>query len=218
MIARQQSVVDETLRLDGERAKRGNWSRGQLKSLSDLAANQKQLKGETDELVGKVADAAVFAAALQSAATEMERAAARIEKRTTDAITVSAERRARQRFVDLVAALEKPKPDNDEQPPQEQNAEEGQPDSSPPPTDTIALLAQLKLLKSLQVELAERTAALGRSSDNNGAATTKSDGAEVTEETTRIAEEQGRLADLARNLARELAKGASNDDAPIEDR
>ncbi|MGE3314488.1 MAG: hypothetical protein AB7O26_05175 [Planctomycetaceae bacterium] len=209
MIARQQSVVDETLRLDGERKKRGNWSRGQLKSLSDLAANQKQLQGETTELVGKVAEAPVFAAALRSAATELQRAAERIEKRTTDETTVSAERRARQRFVDLVAALEKTNP-GDEQPPAEQN-NEAEPQGDPPPSDTIALLAQLKLLKALQVELAERTAGLSRSSDPSAEPSN-------FDEAARIADEQGKLADLARDLARELAKRATSDDAPKGDR
>lgn len=212
MIARQQSVVDETLRLDGERAKRGTWSRSQLKSLAELAGNQMRLKEETDQMAAKVADAAVFAAALRSAASEMSRAAQRIEKRNTDASTVAAERRARQRFVDLAAALEEPKLNSDEQQRTEDPAENGPQEGSPPPSDVIALLAQLKLLKAMQVELVERTATLDQLKDTADIAKK-----EMADEAAALAEEQSQLVDLAQQLAGAIAQRPATPDAPEGD-
>ncbi len=199
MIPRQQSVIDETTRLEAERVRRGNWSRGQLKSLANLAEVQRGLKTETEVLAAKIPDAAVFELALRQAADEMDRAAARLSRRLTDEQTLDPERRARKRFADLVAALtQDQKAQADQQHPEQRDQPE-QPDREGAPGELIALVAQLKLLKTMQEDLRERTTGFDRIREGN-----QSLDKEQQQELARLSEEQGRLAELAADLARTI--------------
>jgi len=212
MVARQQSVIDETVRLDAERQRRGNWSRAQLKSLANLTENQRMLKGETDELVARLQGAIVFARALEGAAEQMERAADRLEQRLTDAPTLDAERRAHQRFVDLAASLENNAKEAAAEAPPTDGGQEGDAGAQPP-LDAVTLVAQLKVLKLLQEDLAQRTTAF----DREHIATTEPN-TEEKAELARLAEEQARLSELARELAQSVFGGESETDeaAPKE--
>ena len=91
LVGRQQAIIDETNRLEGERRKRGNLSRAQAKSLRDLVGVQKQLAEKTGELAELVSAAEIFALALRGAARDMTAAADRLEKRLTDTRTVQLE-------------------------------------------------------------------------------------------------------------------------------
>jgi hypothetical protein len=193
MIARQQRVIDETQRLDKARASRGNWSRAMLKSLGELERDQRQLQAETDGFVDSLKSAEVFALALRGAARQMEIAAARIAERKTDAETVAAETRARQRFVDLVESL---KPEPGSRPAQEQAGESQGEQSSGQAAETVPQLAQLKLLKALQEDIVRRTEEL------DGMSRTGRLTPEQQAELSALAEEQGGLADMARSLMR----------------
>ncbi|MEX1094794.1 MAG: hypothetical protein WED34_02030 [Planctomycetales bacterium] len=198
MIARQQHVIDETVRLEKVRGDRGNWSRAQLKSLRDLADVQDSLRAETVRLAETVRAAEVFALVLEGAAGRMQAAAARLRERRTDAATVAHEEAARQRFRDLVATL-RPEPPKSGDP------------ASPPPTppqegpdaDGIPQLAELKLLKLLQQDLLERTADLDALRAARGELAPQEQS-----EFDAIAAAQGRLADLARNLTARMARPA----------
>jgi hypothetical protein len=195
MIAKQQNVIEETQRLEVERIKRGSRSRGQLKTLRDLAANQRELMAETAQLAEAAQAAEVFALALRGAERHMQAATDRLEKRLTDAATVTVEQNARKRFEDLIAAL-KVSTQKQGQPQDGGNGGE-QPAGSE--TDGIPQLAQLKMLKTLQQDVLERTAEL-EGLRKTGTALS----AEQLSEIESLAEEQGRLADLARNLARQV--------------
>ncbi len=205
MIAREQTVIDETNRLEALRKERGNWSRAQLKSLRDLAEVQRSLKTETDRLVEIVKAAEVFALALKGAGREMERAAKRLDERLTDGETIARETAAKNRFVDLIAALDSEKDKVPAEQP-EPGGGEGGPTNAGPQTDGIPHLAQLKMLKTLQEDLIRRTEDLDRLRVENGELSD-----DQTQELDLLAGEQGLLADLTRNLTAQFAEAFSTE-------
>ena len=197
MITRQQRVIDETARLDGIHRKTGRWRRSQLKSLRNLADDQRVLRTETDRLAKTIREAEVFALALAEAARSMRLAAERLAARQTDAVTLAAEQAARQQFADLVAAL---KPDTS------QPKSKPSPDSKSPPNgnntpDGIPQLAQLKMLKTLQEDLLRRTAELAAAQQKQGKLNPTQ-----TNELNRLAGVQDKLADLAAELTRQFVE------------
>lgn len=209
MVERQQAVIDETERLDRLRAERGNWTRGQLKSLKGVAETQLGLRDESQRLADSLEAAEVFALAVRGAVREMTTAADRLDARQTDEETLRAQRAARQRFEDLMEALAEDE-DEGESPDQdaEQPSDEGGRPQQQPPSETIPQLAQLKMLKTLQQDLVERTERLHEVREQQ-------DSEAVQQQLDALAEEQGQLADLARNLTEALPE-ESIEDAPTE--
>jgi len=213
MIPRQQAVVDETIRLNDIHKERGSWTRGTLRTLRDLTATQEILHAETQKLIETLTAAEVFALALRGAARDMERAATRLGERQTDEQTQRHETRAKQRFVDLVAALEKDPPgmqNNQEQQQQQQQNPDG--DQGGPQTDGIPQIAQLKMLRTLQEDLKERTTELAQRLDG----VEELDPAQK-QELNDLALEQTNLADLMRNLTKITAQPAEEKPAPQDD-
>lgn len=193
---RQQAVLDETKRLNEAHVARGNWTRPQLKSLIDLAVNQRSVQSDAASLAEKLSAAEVFRLAVKGAARQMGQAAQRLDSRETDATTQRYEESALQRFKDLMEALkeEKPeKPDQEEQP--AGNNGEQQQQSSGPQMDRVAMLSQLKMLRSMQVDLNTRVLELATKRDAGNPLNT----AEL-EELKALSQEQGELADLAEKL------------------
>lgn len=209
-VARQQAVVDELKRLAEEYKTRGNWSRGQLKSLAGVGDVQKGLKDETDRLAEKIKAAEVFALALRGASRSMQTVVTRVAERKGDEDTIAAAEAALKRFVTLAESLKsEPAGAAGEDPQRQGGGEQQEPKKEGgPPTDGIPQLAQLKMLKSLQEDLLERTSALDALREKNGAL----DVAQQTE-LDALALEQGQLADLTRNLVRKLAPAAEGDGA-----
>jgi hypothetical protein len=207
MVDRQKTVIEETERLDGELKARGNWTRGQLKSLVGLADVQRGLQTETDRLAEQVKAAEVFALALRGAARQMHTAASRLAQRKTDAATVAAEKGALKRFLDLTESLKPQKPkeggnaENPEEKGDEKKPEEG------PQSDGIPHLAQLKMLKTMQEDLLVRTGQLDELREKNGQLS-----ADEQQELEALALEQGQLADLARNLVRNFARPSDEEE------
>ena len=169
---RAQRLLDESGRIHGVVKKAGKWERPVRTSLNDLKQQQRGLAGEVRALVEKkFENAAVFGRMLRQSADAMELAAKRIDSRLdaaeigpfdqeledlADVGIQSQQRLAIKRLDQLLEAL---KPDK-------QNPAQGQPPAAgggdmPPgmaPTDQLPPLAQLKALRSLQADIAERTA------------------------------------------------------------
>ncbi|MSR58197.1 MAG: hypothetical protein EXS05_11035 [Planctomycetaceae bacterium] len=214
MIGREQAIIEETRRLEELRTGTGKLNRGQVKSLIDLTGVQRSLNEDTDRLVEKLSAAEVFAHTLRGAARSMQRAVELLEQRETGAETQLAEESARRRFVDLTVALQQDKDDNaNGKPPgdagQEAGGGEGENDEGPQ-TDGIPAIAQLKMLLALQRELFERTTRLNELKAAGKALTPAQQ-----HELELLAQEQGELADLTRNLSR-LAAQADDDASPPE--
>lgn len=211
MIDREQTVIDETKRLDAIRQAAGKFTRAQLMALRDLTSTQRNLKEDTDRLVDKLTAAEVFAQALRGAARNMQIAVDLLEERETGTEAQQAAESARRRFVDLNDALKQDQDDGAQKKQQEEHLGDGGQNQNDegPQTDGIPALAQLKLLLALQRELLERTTRLSALRES-GKPFTPVQNAELEA----LAKEQGELADLARNLSR-LA--TEPDDAPSEE-
>lgn len=196
IIPRQQSVIDETRRLDELHAKTGKWSRAQLVSLRDLTTAQRTLSEDVGRTVEKLSAAEVFALALKGAVRNMQRAADQLAERATGAPTQSIQEAARRRVVDLVDALKPDEPDSNQNPPPEQAGGGSGGQQGHPPADGIPTLAQVKMLITLQKELIARTAEIEKLRGKDGRLPLA-----AHEELEAIAREQGDLADLTRNLS-----------------
>jgi hypothetical protein len=194
---RQQGLIDELLRLAALRAETGRLSRSQAASVQDLSRAQAGLQAETAEMAEKLASVQVFSLALRGVERQMKRAAELLAELDTGEAPQTAQRNALRRIGQLLAALAAEEGGDQPQQPEEGEQEGGdQGEQGQPPGDGIPELAQLKLLRLLQTELNERTAALEESLDRQ---------AELSpaqrEEYAALAEEQGQLAEMLLNLS-----------------
>jgi hypothetical protein len=208
LAARQKTVVDETKRLDSERAQAARWTRGQLRSLQSAAGIEHQLRDETARIADRLQNADVYAWVLRRGAGEMQQAADRLKTQFTDPKTVALEIDAWSRLRDLAQLL---KPDNSSTADPAQK-EESSGSSSPSEGDGIPLIAQLKLLKTLEQNILRRTGELDQQRRAN-AGNTDSSRAATDAELNRLASEQGELATLIRQVASQAA-GASEQGKP----
>lgn len=211
MIERQRGLLAESERLRTAVAERGGRpSRTMARTLVNLGDVQSGLANETDDLAEQLAAAEVFVVALRGAAERMRAAAKRLADKQADDPVVDAQRAALARLEALVAALS------------EENAG-GDPAAQPPdggggaeqPTaggddELVSILAQLRLLKSLQEGLLARTERLDEMRGQGGLPD-----ADLDAELESISSEQERIAALARELVRRLTGPSA--DSPIID-
>ncbi len=210
LIPRQLAVLEETKRLDGLKVD-GKLTRAQRASVLNLGETQLMLKAETDRMTETLTAAEVFALALKGASRQMQKAADLLSTDAeTGAATQRAEEAARKRFEDLVGALKPSKEAAQAAKPQEGGEQPPAAEDSAAQTDGIPALAQLKMLKALQLELNQRTLELAESVDG---ALTDEQKAELAE----IAQEQGLIADLARNLTK-MATEMRGEDKDVPDK
>ena len=197
-IERQDALIAETERLKRENGQLGKWTRELLKSVRAHAENQRNLGTETRLAADAIKAVEVVGLALRGAARFMDQAAESIDRKVPDVSpdTVAVQTLARKRFVNLLEALESGKDDenaNDENPPQEQA---GRPQQAGPDGETIALIAQLKIIRSLQIDLIDRVELIRSRTGNDESKLTDED----VNELASIAEEQEQLADLVREM------------------
>lgn len=183
----QQIVVDETRRLAEVILNQEAPSRTALVELNELARREQYLSEEAQGLAEKLAAAEVFRAALESVAEQMGRAARLLGRREVGASAQRTVAAARDRLAQLLEAL-KPEQAGEEQP-------SGTGGGSSQPPDGIPALAELKLLKFMQEDLNRRTRQLQAALEK-----AESPDAALLEEFQALAEEQGRVADLAASL------------------
>lgn len=171
---RQQGHADEAKRIQEAVRDRKGWTRALKASLRDLGQNQTDLGKETVALVKKELSAApVYARLLERAARAMERAGERLgtlvrespEPQTLpDADVVRDQGEAMRRLDQLLASLkeaqEEPRPLS-RGGGEGEGAGEGGP-NGPPRDDSLPPLAQMRLLRSLQKEVNDRTEAFRR--------------------------------------------------------
>ncbi len=204
LIERQSQVRNETEQID-ERRLAAELTRPQLATLGGLTRQQRSLAGETHGLAEKLRSAAAFEAALSGAAGEMDQAALRLAERSTDQSTRDAQVRAGDRLKLVLDAL-----GNDENQQKGQEGGEEQPgdqgQGQGQSNEPSASLAELKLLKLMQSELQRRTQAIEDASAKAGGLSEAD-----RQELTRLSAEQGQLADLLINLARQDGEGTVNE-------
>ena len=195
---RQDKMVEETNRYEKARAENdGKLTLAQRTGVKELGRVQAGLKDEATELIDRLGEGApVFGLTLKKAAEGMENAAQRLQALKTDEATIRSEKLASARFQQLVDSLKPDKARNGGQKPQggDQGGEGGQPKGG---GDGIPAAAQIKMLRSLQQELNERTdfydELLRRQKELNP---------EQAAELEKLHEDQGTLADIVRDLTK----------------
>ncbi|MBX9789863.1 MAG: hypothetical protein K2Y37_13180 [Pirellulales bacterium] len=212
---RQREVNSETVRYDELRKPTGNLTRGQQVGVLELARTQLGLADQTGALAKKLAAAAAFALALDGAFDDMIAAVEKIRELDTGPATQAVQRHALARLEQLLAALEPDKPE-DQQGGQEGAGEGGQ-QAGGQQGEMLPDTAQLKLLKLLQLDINERTR--GVAERMQGGRDAQGDAARELE---RLSVEQGKLADLVRNLSQPAKEQAADDpeavpELPLED-
>jgi hypothetical protein len=204
LAARQKTVVDETKRLDSERAQAARWTRGQLRSLQTVGQLQHQLRDETARIADRLQTADVYAWVLRRGAGKMQEAAERLGTRLTDAKTVGLEVEAWSRLRELAQTL-KSNPSAAASEKNEKSSGNGPPSDG----DGIPVVAQLKLLKTLEQDLLRRTGEL----DQQRRDITESSRAATDSELNQLAAEQGELATLMRQVLLQATR-ASEESQP----
>lgn len=195
---RQEAVIAETTRLEDERVARGQWTRGQLRSLKELAEIEKELHTDLAEVQTSLASTAVVKKALEFAERDLRRAAVRLDARQTDRMTQELERQVAKRFDQLLSAwnakpsaAQEPKTNENDATPEESN----EPKPAGPPGENLPQRLELQLLRDMQADCLERTKAWERQRIENGKLTD-----EETIQVQELAAEQGELAALAEQL------------------
>ncbi len=198
MADRQEKVKTDTagyekLRADHE----GKLTIAQRTGIRQLAGVQEAIKDETADLIEKLEGAPVFALTLKRAATGMDTASQRLQSLKTDETTQRAESSAAARFRQLLDALKPDKGKNaGQQKPQQGDDDQGG-GGGGGGGDGIPPAAQLKMLKSLQEEINERTEYFDELKRRG-----KELSPDQTVELDRLHDDQGTLADLVRDLTK----------------
>ena len=201
LLARQQTVIAETERLEAERLANGSLSRGQLKSLRDLTETERALQSEAERMEKSLTVAEVFSLVLRRTSRSLKLAADRLGEKQTDAPTQALERDATKKIESLLAVLkqdEKPDPANATPPmPPDKQPDEKEPkaEQAGPPGEALPQIAQLKMIKLLQEEYLERTRLLNDLRDKDGKLPP-----DAAAELDQLALEQDELAELTRNM------------------
>lgn len=194
---RQATIVDDTAGYEKLKNDKG-LTRAQQQGVLTLKRVQESIKGEADDLITRLDAAPSFAMTLTRAGESMDRAAARLKALKTDDDTLRVEKLAHRRIQQLLEAL---KPENAKNQPggQQQDGQQGgQPGGRRGGGgDNISKIAQLKVLKSLQEELNERTDELDTIRTRK-----KELKPEQQAELDRLQEEQRTIADLTRDLVK----------------
>lgn len=201
LLARQQAAMDETERLQFEFEATGKWSRARLKSLRNLTEIQKNLLNETNDATENVGSIEIIALSLRGAVRYMQRSIDLLDKREAGEATVAAQQLVVQRFEGLLKALSEDDEARQENQPSGENGERHQ---SGPGGDIVTLIAQLKVIRSLQLDLAERYREV-RDRAGSDAELTETGQAELRA----ISEEQALIADLVREMTSAFGDSAS---------
>ncbi len=211
LVARQKTVVDETKRLDAERIQQSHWTRGQLRSVQTIAQLERQLQDETGRIAERLQAAEAYVFVLRRGAEEIQAAADRLDKRSTDAQTVSLETEAWSRLRNVVQALKAEAQSHaSQQPESKANADSQRAPNAEPPVPAVA---QLQLLKIVQQDLLRRTGELDRQRKETAQRkdATQNPANEATDELQRLSREQGELAALIERLAAQFFGGGDGE-------
>lgn len=215
LLTQQQAVIQETERLEAERIERGSLSRGQLRTLRDLAEVERGLQGDVEQLEKSLKVAEVFALVLRRTARSLRLAADRLADKQSDAAVVSLQRDAVKKIESLLLVLkpdDKSAPSNAGPMPPPEKAADGEPpkpQQAQPPGEALPQLAQLKLLRALQEEFLERTQFLDGLRDKDGKLPEQ-----IAKELEELASEQAELADLTSDLVAKTLQRQPESDEP----
>ena len=160
---------------------------------------------ETNDAAEKVGSIEIIALSLRGAIRYMQRAIDLLDKRETGEATVAVQQLAVQRLEGLLNAFSEDDSAGQENQPPGENGEGQQPG---PGGDIVTLITQLQVIRSLQLDLAERYREV-RGRAGSDAELTETDQAELRS----LSEEQELIADLVREMTSAFGDAESEPDA-----
>lgn len=195
---RQLAAAEETDRLRGEHEKAGKrWSRPLLASLARARREQERIRAETEGLIEALDAAPVYVLVLRNAISLMDAATTGLQQRDVSVQTAELQRNAAAQFAKLLEAL---KPQEGEGQGQQAGNQQGsgQGGGAGGNEGLMRLVAQLRLLKMLQIDIKEQTEQIERTRRQMG---------DLPPEQLKRLEDlqqlQGQLADIVRQLTPE---------------
>jgi hypothetical protein len=191
--AQQETLMEETRRLDGQRPAAGDWTPQQEISLADDARRQRLLEEETAQLAQAFSSTGgAFRLALTAAARNMDEADHQLDRRELGPVTQDFQRQALERLALLLTAFQTDSPEDQHPECIAESADSAQ-GKQGKPSDGVQSAAEIKLIKLLQEALNARTLALVREDPHDE---------RVRQQYQAIAEEQGSLAELILEMLR----------------
>jgi hypothetical protein len=216
LLVRQEAARQETARLLDLKERQGELSAAQATSLGDLSLEQEVLSQETRALGSGGALPAAFNAQLEWTADDMQSVALQLRELALATDLIAQQHKILDRLQMLLTALQPDPPaaGDENEPPM------GEPPPMPPPPDgarppDVHDVAEVKLLRIMQAAINEQTAQLESQRDAAGNLPGK-----VQRQLEALAEEQGKVAELALKLVQSLSRpkrpaaGEPADDAP----
>ena len=201
---RQSKMVEETVGYDKKKSDTGSLSLPQKAGVRNLGLIEDGLKQETVELAQRMDDGVpVFSLILKKAADSMGKASDSLQQLETGKPTQASEKSAAERLQQLIDSLQPDKPKDGEQQQQQQGGEQQQ--GGQQEGDGIPTVAQLKMLKRLQTEINNRTGEYDKMV-NGGQKLPL----EQKTDLESLKTEQGRLADLLRDLSKPKRSDGEN--------
>jgi hypothetical protein len=205
MVADQKTVIATTEAIDKERGK--SLTPNQIGTVKDLSAKEHQLADEALAQAEWVSGLQVFGVALANATEELNRAAEQLDADATGETTQQAERRALERFEQIVWALEQTAAQAQQPPPPGEAGNAGAGGQQPRP---LFDLFEVKLLRMLQADLNQRTQQFHDRTLGNADPAGKLPAADF-QAAQQLAAEQRRLAELAAELAARDSEGEEHE-------
>ncbi|QDU87569.1 hypothetical protein Pla175_09340 [Pirellulimonas nuda] len=209
-IRRQTEALDGTLRADSERQSSGVEPAAIKDAIETLAGDERTLATDVEDAAQLAAMRKVFNLALLAAADELRAAAELLDRGDTGRETQRREMAALSRLKHVAQVLrrEPPEPDPDaEQPPGDGGGQGGQqPPEGEPPID----IAELKLIRLMQVELKAQTAVL--TADLADAAGDGPPAEQAKQRSAELAAQQRQLAELVQELMQRNNNAQGGDD------
>jgi hypothetical protein len=195
--AGQRKILESTELLEAKRLENGAWTRAELGLLRELARAQEALQAEVAAAGEGLNAARVLQRTLALVGESMQGAAQGLSAQDAGAVTQEAERRALTRLTQLLEAL-RPEPPGESPAEEESSASQNQPPPEAPqqpPGEAARRLAELKMLKLLQVEVYDGTKVLEERKRRNGTLSPQEQ--QLLEQ---LSFEQGKLAELLTEL------------------
>ena len=203
---RQSKMVEETVGYDKKKSDTGSLSLPQKAGVRNLGLIEDGLKQETVELAQRMDDGVpVFSLILKKAADSMGKASDSLQQLDTGKPTQASEKSAAERLQQLIDSLQPDKPKDGEQQPQQQQQGGEQQQGGQQEGDGIPTVAQLKMLKRLQTEINNRTGEYDKIEKGGQKLTL-----EQKTDLESLKTEQGRLADLLRDLSKPKRSDGEN--------
>lgn len=213
----EDALFGQTRQIEQQRASEGRISRSAAAQLRDLAGLQQASHAATSEWSESLADIPMFRWALEEAAAEMAEANRRLELRDPSTTTQTAMTEASGRLSELLDALTPPEPKDGEGEEEGEGGGGGAPSGGEEEEEGGVMLAELVLLKTMQLRVNQQTDSLGPVSENRDDDAGDVNNARALADRQQLGERQRRLADMANRL-REAILGTrvDNADAPPE--